>query len=546
MHTTSGFIELNQKNKHMDEEDTRRLRQRITELEAKLDASTSLVKDLKENSLRYVRILAMVSDAAILTRQGKIVFANAAALELHGATSPEQLAGKRLLDFVHPDHYEITLARIEAQNAGETLPPTEQMRVRLDGSVFCAEVHASAIPWQGKPAMVVILRDLTERIEAKRALQESEEKLRKVFEATGIGISIRNVRDRSIVTNNAICELIGYSQEELEALHFDDITHPDDAQKNRRLHAQLLAGEIESYQLTKRFIHKNGKPIWVLNDLSVVRDDQGKPHYSINLFQDLTQQKLAEQQIRQAQKMESLGTLAGGVAHELNNILLPIQGLTELTRDMVPDGSPAYRNLSVVLKNSKRASELVDKILSFSHQTDPACKRIDLARLIKEEMQLLKTVLPATIDVRVDTEECPITVLADETQIHQVLMNLASNAAHAMGGKVGAITISVRSAVIWDAATCSRLELESRTYAKLSVQDTGHGMDKDTLERIFDPFFTTKPVGKGTGMGLALIHGVITGHGGAIDVSSKRGVGTTFDVYLPLAEDIKPALVANG
>lgn len=655
--------------------DPEQQRQRIFEVAAQLDSPVKLIGDLEESNGGDIRLLGLLSDAVILTRQGKILFANTSALMLHGATSSEQLIGKNLLDLVHPHDRESTLSRMSKLRAGEREPPIEQKRRRLDGSTFVCESRGSLVNWEGELAVVVILRDLTEqkraeavlrdremrlqavmdnaadgiitidergrlestnpaacgifgysvdemigknvsmlmpepdrslhdsylknylggaegkivgqgmrvvdarrkdgsifpiglsvgqmclegkrlfigtvrdiskKVEAERTIRESEEKLRKIFEATGIGILIRSFHDDTVISNNGICKLLGYSNEELRAIYLTDITHPDDAKESQRLRAELLAGAIDSYQITKRYIRKDGKPIWVVTDLSAIRDDHGNVSCTICLFQDLTLQKHAEEQLLQAQKMDSLGTLAGGVAHELNNMLLPIQGLTELAMEDVPEDSRTHKNLSVALKSATRAGELVEKILSFSHQVGSERKPVSLRSVIEEEMQLLGPALPATIKRHVELDENPVTVLADETQIHQILMNLASNAAHAMSGKVGELTIRLSPIDLQDDTICARLGLEPGAYAKLSVQDTGHGMDKRTKERIFDPFFTTKEVGEGTGMGLSMIHGIVTSHGGAIDVSSEAGLGTTFDIYLPLAEDIKPALAAEG
>jgi signal transduction histidine kinase len=270
------------------------------------------------------------------------------------------------------------------------------------------------------------------------------------------------------------------------------------------------------------------------------------------VVRDVTEQKHAqdekaalEAKLQQSQKLESLGTLAGGMAHEFNNMLVPISGLTELAmRDVAPE-SRAHRNMHAVLVNSRRAAELVERILSFARQENSGRISLDLATVVEEAVELLSATLPATITIKTQIDRHAGTIMAGEVQMHQVLMNLASNARHAMEGKVGELTISLVRADFDRGLEGRFASLKAGAYAKLSVSDTGHGMDMTTIGRIFEPFFTTKKVGKGTGLGLTVIHGIVTSHGGAIEVTSAPGQGTTFDIYLPrIAEAIPVQAVA--
>jgi PAS domain S-box-containing protein len=266
------------------------------------------------------------------------------------------------------------------------------------------------------------------------------------------------------------------------------------------------------------------------------------------VVRDVTERRRAEQdkntleaKLRQAQKLESLGTLAGGMAHEFNNMLVPISGLTELAlRDVAPD-TRVHRNLTAVLTNSRRAAQLVQQILSFARQEDRGDKPIDLATVVEEAVGLLRATTAASITVRAEVDSTVGEIVAGETQIHQVLMNLASNARHALEGKVGEIVVTLSRADFKRPYEGRFASLAPGSYAKLSVRDTGHGMDMSTLGRIFEPFFTTKDVGKGTGLGLAVIHGIVTSHGGAIEVESAPGLGTTFDIYWPRIAETAPA-----
>jgi PAS domain S-box-containing protein len=250
-------------------------------------------------------------------------------------------------------------------------------------------------------------------------------------------------------------------------------------------------------------------------------------------LRDITERRRLEAQVRQAQKMEAIGTLAGGIAHDFNNILGAIIGYTEQALLEVQSGSRLRQHLEEVLAAGKRAKNLVRQILAFSRQTEQEREPILPQRVVLEVLKLLRATLPATIEIRQEIDADPGLILADPTQLHQVLMNLCTNAEHAMRGTGGVLEIALRALEIGADFSARHPEIPPGPYTKLSVRDTGHGMEREILDRIFDPFFTTKGVGEGTGMGLAVVHGIVTSLGGAILVESAPGRGTCFDVYLP-------------
>ncbi|GAG27282.1 unnamed protein product, partial [marine sediment metagenome] len=229
----------------------------------------------------------------------------------------------------------------------------------------------------------------------------------------------------------------------------------------------------------------------------------------LEIFRDITEHKKLEAQLQQAQKMEAIGALAGGIAHDFNNVLYSIIGYTDLTMNDVPEGSLAQRNLKEVLIAANRAKDMVKQILTFSRQTETEKKPVKVQSVVKEAIELLKTSIPTTIEIRQNIDADCKPVMADPTQIHQVVMNLATNAYHAMREKGGVLAIDVAEEEISMDDSASYTDFHSGTYIKLTVSDTGHGMDKAVMEKIFDPYFTTKPVGKGTGMGLSTLHGIV-------------------------------------
>jgi signal transduction histidine kinase len=253
------------------------------------------------------------------------------------------------------------------------------------------------------------------------------------------------------------------------------------------------------------------------------------------LKEESTEREQAESQLRQAQKMEAVGTLAGGIAHDFNNVLAAMIGFSELAADDIPADSKAQRHLKRVHEAGLRARELVKQILAFSRKSEGERKRISLSPLVHETYGLLRSSLPTTIQMPLAITTGDDYVLADPTQLQQVIMNLATNAAHAMRDG-GQLTIGVSSVTFPPGSLLPDPDMEPGTYVKLTVKDTGAGMTEEVRQRIFEPFFTTKEVGKGTGMGLAVVYGIVKSHGGAVTVESEVGRGSTFEVFLPRVE----------
>ena len=245
----------------------------------------------------------------------------------------------------------------------------------------------------------------------------------------------------------------------------------------------------------------------------------------------------SERQLQQVLKIQAIGTLAGGIAHDFNNILFPIVGFTELTMDDLPEDSQARKNLEEVLSATKRAKELVQQILTFSRQSCQERQPVRVDSIIKETSKLLRATIPANINIEVKLEQGTGSIMGDPTQIHQVVMNLCTNAYHAMQETGGTLDIGLKEVDVSYEDTMDKIGMKTGRHLLLTVKDEGHGIEPATLERIFEPYFTTKEQGKGTGLGLAVIHGIVKNHGGDISVTSKPGEGSTFQVYLPVVDE---------
>ena len=373
-------------------------------------------------------------------------------------------------------------------------------------------------------------------------LRDSEERYRRIVETAGEGIWLTDAEATISFVNPKLLQLLGREPGEMLGRPLADFIAPDD----RAATLGDLQGRTLSTRRELRWLRKDGSELWGSLSMAPILDAQGRFSGALGMVADITERRqaetkraLLEAQLRESQKMEAIGTLAGGIAHDFNNILAVILGNVSLTQQQLADAQHAARHLGQIEMAGVRARSLVQKILAFSRMQPHALVNQPIRPLIEESISLLRSTLPAAVELEVQLADKPLPVSADATQIQQILLNLCTNAWHALQGNAGRITIGLDEADVdgntnpgWTPQASG--DVVAGRYAHLWVRDTGIGMDDATRSRVFEPFFTTKRIGQGTGLGLSVVHGIVSAHRGAISVESAPGRGSTFHLYFPL------------
>lgn len=497
---------------------------------------TSLART-REHDAKYKALVSNSSDAIVsIDGKNRIIYANPATCDYLNLP---------LEDVLGKTHSEVGFAEDVSQSIEREVQDVLAEGVTREISIDLQSTTQGLLSFElqltpnesqnGEVVSVVgIARDITARKRSESILRATFQHLPMIMGISDIGTG------RFVEVNDRFCEITGYTREQAIGTTSIELGFSDRETRNKILRVILKEGFVEDMEL--QLVRADGRPMSCMYSGEII--ELHGSSVLLSFAHDITEQKKAlleraslERQLQQAMKMEAIGTLAGGIAHDFNNILSAILGYGQLALEQTATESPVYSDLCQVIQAGTRASDLVQQILAFSRQGQEEFRPVRLQPLIKEVAKLLRSTMPATINLRLDVDEKSGTILADTVQLHQVLMNLCTNARQAIGNRNGTIDITLKEVTITQPLySVDNNPLKYGSYLELKVSDSGAGIPPEILARIFDPFFTTREKDHGTGLGLAVTHGIIAKHKGAITVDSIPGKGTCFCIYLPIID----------
>ncbi len=529
-----------------------------------------MTKELLSQNRHWEAILDSMSEGILETFEDRVVYGNSAALSLFGISLEELLAAyppDLFDDIVQPqieklmksrtdkpfeigyskaikiNNKHVTLNKLSVRGESSTsiiMMTDVTERLKADEELKKAHDELELRVEQRTAELIQIneklKREIQEHKQAKESLQESNERFRELAELLPETIFEMDTNGNLTFINRKAFDCLGYTQQDFDqGLKGLEMIDPEDRRRAVESAKRVMSGEnIGLNEYTAMRKDKSTFPA-LIRSTTICRDD--KPIGLRGFIIDITETKRLEAQLQQSHKMEAIGTLTGGIAHDFNNILGIIIGNTELALDDVPEWNPAYFNLEEIKTAGLRAKDIVRQLLGFAHKTDQKREPIKLIPVIRDSLKFLRATLPTSIAFRQNTQASADTVLADPTQIHQIMLNLYTNAAHAMEETGGTLEIVIQNLVLDDNSADIYPNLSPGKYIEVALSDTGQGMSSEVKARIFDPYFTTKEIGKGSGMGLSVVHGILQSHQGAISVDSEPGKGSTFRILFPVIEE---------
>ncbi len=490
-------------------------------------------QDLLDREELFKKLFYIAPDSMAISRveDGIYVDVNQKFTELTGY-SAEEILGRTSIDiglWLNPQDFKHLYDNISRTGKLENFEA--QFRVK-DGRIKTGLLSAAIMELNKVPHVLGVVRDIDD---LKKA-QAEHARLATAVDQAAERVIVTDSDGTIVYVNPAFERLTGYSRDEVIGRPPSMISSGHhDKSFYQEMWNTISNGNVWKGRLVNR--HKDGSLLHEQSTITPVKDSLGEIINYVQIATDITAEENLRDQLSQSQKMEAIGTLASGIAHDFNNMIQAILGYTELVMDDLPVGSRAYSNLQKVLGATQRSGDLVKQILTFSRRSKSEVATIDIGPLVKEGLKFLRAAIPANIDIRQKIGTDLGKILADPTQIHQVVMNLCVNASHAMRGDKGTILIELEQVFLGADFAGYHPPLKSGKHICLKVSDTGVGIPAGVLDKIFDPYFTTKEPGEGTGLGLSVVHGIVTNFKGCIVVESEPGHGTTFSVYFPVVED---------
>jgi len=496
----------------------------------------TFLRDVTERQ-RLERRIRLRSDAlanslnafGIVHPGGKIQYVNAAYLKMWGYDRLEEVVGSSTAEHC-VDRSVLRELNERVERDGSYV--LEFTALRKDGSTFETLMSVQkSIDEDGAPIYLATAIDITERKRVELELRESRAQLVAALEAANTGTWLLDVRENVVWVDDAALIVCGRTREEIGSGNFDDLfsfVHAEDRARIRQELERLIEEGTEAL-LEFRILRNDGAVRWIGVTGRAERDTSGSPLRVRGAVVDITQRKRAQE----SQRLEALGTLAGGIAHDFNNILLAIAANTSLALAELPRAHPVQEHLEEIQRAGTRASQLVQRIVTFSRPEPQQLSALQLRPVAEEALKLLRATVPATVEIRTEFPDSLPAVRADSTHIHQLIVNLVTNAVHAVAPRGGVIVLRLEAERITRELSASVAGLRPGRYVRLTVTDNGHGMDRATVERIFDPFFTTKPAGQGTGLGLSVVYGIMKSYEGEVTVYSEPDKGSVFRLYFP-------------
>ncbi len=525
---TEAWVNVNMSLLHDAEGKALRTMATIEDITERKLAEAALI----ESEWRFRVLFQNISSVAVQSYgfDGTTHYWNRASEQLYGFAAKEAV-GRNLMDLIIPPemHAGVRQAIQQMVQTGQPIPAAELTLRRKDGSpVTVYSCHAIVQAPGRDPELFCLDIDITER----KLIEAANAQLTTIVEQATETIVITDTHGHILYVNPAFESITGYTRAEVLGQNPRMLkSGRQDAEFYRKMWDTLGRGETWRGHFSNR--RKDGSLYEEEATISAIRNANGEVINYVAVRRDVTHEVALELQLLQSQKMEAVGTLAGGIAHDFNNILTTVFGYSNLLQLDLEDNAGALEKVGEILKAGERAKDLVQQILTFSRRHELERQVIRLDSIVKEAGKLLRASLPSNISVDIELAADAPCVLADATQIYQVVMNLGTNALHAMDGGAGRLTIRLDAFQPDEAFLQCNPQLHAIKYARLTVIDTGHGMDALTVKRIFEPFFTTKPVGKGTGLGLAVVHGIVEALDGVVAVESEPGRGTVFSLYFP-------------